>query len=291
MSSKRNQNGPQHRAPSVNDSLDDSQVFNSQYSSMEHYTEIEENKYNHDHRHRRRRRRHDAEENPIVSALGSHFSTLTVTAMVILLSATVLLFIWSNSSVGAWVRLQVIPNVNISNINEINYQNGIFSSYLKDIITLYNNFELNSIENANNSTDISNISKNIDNNNNDLLELVSELYALKTSNTINNKQSIINKLKNLKLDQNVFHFTLIGSCKMFYHSNAMMLAILVGFFSGLWPYIKLVLLAFCWLWPMNQKRREKILFFLDQLGKFSFIDLFVTITMTVSFYVKVNEAV
>eukprot|EP00483_Globobulimina_turgida_P003036 UN03041 len=40
---------------------------------------------------------------------------------------------------------------------------------------------------------------------------------------------------------------------------------------------------------MKQKKREQILVFLDQVGKFSFIDLFVTLCMVLAFYVNITE--
>jgi len=41
--------------------------------------------------------------------------------------------------------------------------------------------------------------------------------------------------------------------------------------------------------PMKQPQREAIIIFLDQMGKFSFIDLFVSLYMIVSFYVSITE--
>merc|ERR1712154_528376 len=41
--------------------------------------------------------------------------------------------------------------------------------------------------------------------------------------------------------------------------------------------------------PMKQSQRQSIIIFLDQMGKFSFIDLFVSLYMIVSFYVSISE--
>lgn len=86
-------------------------------------------------------------------------------------------------------------------------------------------------------------------------------------------------------------FTLKSSIHDFWSSQAYVLAVLIAGFSGAWPYIKLLLLTVCWLWPMPYHRREKLLTLLDQLGKFSFIDSHVTVTMIVAFYFTLQVSV
>ena len=74
-----------------------------------------------------------------------------------------------------------------------------------------------------------------------------------------------------------------------WNSGAYSLSILIAAFSGIWPYVKLLLLGACWVIPMKQPHREAIIIVLDQMGKFSFIDLFVSLYMIVSFYVEITE--
>ena len=65
------------------------------------------------------------------------------------------------------------------------------------------------------------------------------------------------------------------------------LAILIAFFSGAWPYIKLVCMFVCWLSPtgvLSVKRRESILQFMDMMGKWSLIDFFVMTMFMCAFY-------
>lgn len=45
------------------------------------------------------------------------------------------------------------------------------------------------------------------------------------------------------------------------------------------------------LHPMKASHRRKGLLFLDQFGKFTFIDLYVMIFMAVSFYITISEQV
>ena len=64
------------------------------------------------------------------------------------------------------------------------------------------------------------------------------------------------------------------------------LAILVLVFSGIWPYIKLLTLLFCWCInesKLSPRVRERLLIILDILGKWSLLDSYVLIMMTVAF--------
>lgn len=151
-------------------------------------------------------------------SLSHYFSTLMVTFMVISLVATALLFLWSNRSDGAYVRLYIAPLIpSDSNINVA--------------------------------------------------------------------------IKDYSYSSKIFSFTLISSIQDFWSSQAYGLALLIAAFSGLWPYVKLLLFMTVWLQPMKPNTRSWILEILDQLGKFSFIDLFVCMFMVVSFYVRINEQI
>lgn len=57
-------------------------------------------------------------------------------------------------------------------------------------------------------------------------------------------------------------------------------------FSGAWPYVKLALMAACWTIPargMPLRRRQRLLLWLEALGKWSLIDTFVLVMMMVAF--------
>lgn len=89
----------------------------------------------------------------------------------------------------------------------------------------------------------------------------------------------------------IFQFTLASSIKDFWDSKAYILAILIVTLSGIWPYIKLLILLFVWIKPINQITREKIIKFIDRFGKLSFIDLFVTLYMILSFHFIIQKQV
>jgi len=71
-----------------------------------------------------------------------------------------------------------------------------------------------------------------------------------------------------------------------WNSEVYALSLLIGVFSGAWPYLKLLLLLFCWAAPVRWlavDRRETFLQFLDALGKWSLIDTYVMVMMLVAF--------
>jgi len=88
----------------------------------------------------------------------------------------------------------------------------------------------------------------------------------------------------------LFDFGLINSIEDMWNAGVYPLAIVIAFFSGLWPYIKLVLMLITWVMPTSlfkEKWRERALMALDMLGKWSLIDSFVMVVMMVSFHFHV----
>lgn len=80
------------------------------------------------------------------------------------------------------------------------------------------------------------------------------------------------------------------SCHTYTVFRAM--AILIAIFSGIWPYTKQITTFVLWFLPptwLSSRRRGKILSWLDALGKYSFIDIFVLIVAMVAFRVSINS--
>ena len=87
----------------------------------------------------------------------------------------------------------------------------------------------------------------------------------------------------LAFKDDVFNFTLITSLKHFWKGGAYGLAVLIGVFSGMWPYIKLFTMVILWFVPATEKMRGKLLHWLDVLGKWSLVDAYVLCLMAVAF--------
>lgn len=77
-----------------------------------------------------------------------------------------------------------------------------------------------------------------------------------------------------------------GSISDLYNSGLVPIALLVGFFSGAWPYLKLACLLYCWCSSRKRlsiARRENILMALDALGKWAFVDVYMLVLLMVCF--------
>jgi len=85
------------------------------------------------------------------------------------------------------------------------------------------------------------------------------------------------------LNLQVFNFSLVNSVKDMFKARVYVLAIIVGVFSGVWPYLKLLMLLTCWVVPIPTVHRGRWLYWLDILGKWSWVDLYVTSVFMVGF--------
>jgi len=73
----------------------------------------------------------------------------------------------------------------------------------------------------------------------------------------------------------LFSFSLVNTVSHCWSSGAYFIAVLTVIASGVWPFVKLVMLLVAWLVPprcFSVWRRGKILAFLDAWGKYSFLD-------------------
>lgn len=63
-----------------------------------------------------------------------------------------------------------------------------------------------------------------------------------------------------------------------WNGNAKVLAILVVLFSGIWPYVKILLLYATWYYPFTKTSTQRygILVSLKRLGKYTFVDVYVS---------------
>ena len=90
---------------------------------------------------------------------------------------------------------------------------------------------------------------------------------------------------------NIWAFSLGSTLKEMVQAGVYLLMLLILFCSGIWPYIKLVLLFGCWFASTRRLapvEREKVLYLLDCLGKFSLIDAYVLVLMMVAFRYNLN---
>lgn len=89
----------------------------------------------------------------------------------------------------------------------------------------------------------------------------------------------------------IFSFGLSGTVHDMWDAGVYPLSILIAFFSGAWPYIKLASMLVAWVAPLKfltVGRRETVLIVLDALGKWSLIDFFVMVLMLCAFYIQLQ---
>ena len=86
--------------------------------------------------------------------------------------------------------------------------------------------------------------------------------------------------------ENIYAFSLSSTIAEMFRAGVYLLMILVLSCSGIWPYAKLVLMMISWIASTRRLpsvKREKILYLLDSLGKFSLVDVYVMVLMMVAF--------
>lgn len=91
--------------------------------------------------------------------------------------------------------------------------------------------------------------------------------------------------ENIRVEK-FFEFSMARSTIDIWNAGGKELAILILVFSGIWPYMKQLITLVLWFLPPSRcsvYRRESILLWLDCLGKWSMIDIFVLVISIAAF--------
>ena len=91
---------------------------------------------------------------------------------------------------------------------------------------------------------------------------------------------------------NFFEFSVVNTTSDIWEAGGKPLAILIGLFSGVWPYTKQLITFVLWFAPprkVSVSRRGSILLWLDVLGKWSMVDIFVLVVSIVAFRVSIES--
>eukprot|EP00475_Leptophrys_vorax_P003121 TRINITY_DN1180_c0_g1_i1.p1 TRINITY_DN1180_c0_g1~~TRINITY_DN1180_c0_g1_i1.p1 ORF type:complete len:481 (+),score=144.49 TRINITY_DN1180_c0_g1_i1:475-1917(+) len=84
----------------------------------------------------------------------------------------------------------------------------------------------------------------------------------------------------------LFSFSLGNSIREMWKAGVYPLALMILCFSGMWPYVKALMMLACWLAPPQKlalRHRKRIMHWLDILGKWSLVDAYVLVLMMVAF--------
>lgn len=82
---------------------------------------------------------------------------------------------------------------------------------------------------------------------------------------------------------NVSQMALIDTIKDMWNAGVYPLALLIGFLSGLWPHIKFIMMMMCWVFPYPSHERGLAMLWLDALGKWGLIDVYVLVLCMAAF--------
>ena len=89
-------------------------------------------------------------------------------------------------------------------------------------------------------------------------------------------------------------FSIFKNVNDIWAAGSYALSILIVLFSGIWPYIKLILMLISFCFPasiFSHKNREKLLFLLEATGKFGLFDSYVAIIMILAYHILVDVPV
>jgi len=88
-----------------------------------------------------------------------------------------------------------------------------------------------------------------------------------------------------------FTFSMAKSTIDMYNAGAVELAVLLVIFSGVWPYLKQLIVLFLWFAPVSlvsPKRRGGVFETLDSLGKWSALDIYVLVVALIAFRLSIK---
>jgi len=87
-------------------------------------------------------------------------------------------------------------------------------------------------------------------------------------------------------DKSVYEFSLVSIIEDMYKAGTYGLLVLIVVMSIMVPYIKLLMMLFTWVAPHNlchPNQRERLLVFLEAIGKYALVDAYVLVIMLVAF--------
>eukprot|EP00494_Astrolonche_serrata_P032621 UN32890 len=88
--------------------------------------------------------------------------------------------------------------------------------------------------------------------------------------------------------EGLYEFTLKNSVQEMWNAGVYPLSILIGLLSGLWPHVKIAMMMVCWALPFPTYDRGIALLWLDALGKWALIDMYVLVLCMAAFYLHIS---
>ena len=88
----------------------------------------------------------------------------------------------------------------------------------------------------------------------------------------------------------VYELTFIHSIKDAWVGDAKLLAVIIVLFSGIWPYLKKVIIVIIWYVPTTVERQSATLLWLSRLSKYTLVDVFAVIGLIVGLQLQLKIA-
>lgn len=86
----------------------------------------------------------------------------------------------------------------------------------------------------------------------------------------------------------VYNLTFIKSIQDAWTGDAKLLAVIIVLFSGIWPYLKNIILIVIWYTPSSVETQSATLLWLSRLSKYTLVDVFAVIGVLVGVQLQLN---
>jgi hypothetical protein len=86
----------------------------------------------------------------------------------------------------------------------------------------------------------------------------------------------------------VYGIRFIQSIKDAWNGDAKLLAVIIVLFSGLWPYVKSIIVLVVWYLPMTVGAQRSVLLWLARLSKYTLVDVFALIALFVGVQLQLD---
>ncbi|KAL7541037.1 hypothetical protein ACHAXR_011534 [Thalassiosira sp. AJA248-18] len=86
----------------------------------------------------------------------------------------------------------------------------------------------------------------------------------------------------------VYNLTFAKSINDAWNGDAKLLAVIIVVFSGIWPYLKNIMLVIIWYLPTSVERQTSTLLWLSRLSKYTLVDVFAVIGVLVGVQLQLN---
>jgi hypothetical protein len=114
-----------------------------------------------------------------------------------------------------------------------------------------------------------------------------------SSETVPNEAVVVEYCSDFDLEvidtwYEVYAIRFIQSVKDAWNGDAKLLAVIIVLFSGLWPYVKSIILIVIWFYPATVGTQRATLLWLARLSKYTLIDIFALIALFVGVQLQLD---